>query len=109
MGESKVTPNTLARDLSRRLGRQVTAKSVRGFARDNIARFDKTRHPEYQSHEYSAAESRTITAGFLARAGRSRAQTKPTAKNGASKRAMTAKVESEHRPVSKAGPSVTVS
>jgi hypothetical protein len=65
-----VKPREVARQASKVAGRTVTDKQVRGIARDRIARFDKDKHPAYQSHEYTATEVRTILAVFAARAGR---------------------------------------
>ena len=64
------SPNAVASALSKSLKRPVTAKAVRTMARSIIARFDKTKHPAYQSHEYSAAEVRTLTTAMSARGSR---------------------------------------
>lgn len=55
---------------SKRVGRTVSDKQVRDMARDNIARFDKTTHPAYQSHAYSVTERDRLLALFDARAGK---------------------------------------
>lgn len=68
-----VKPNALAADLTR-AGIAATGKTVRGWVRDHVARFDKAEHPAYQSHEYGLAEVRTIVAGLAARSGRAQAQ-----------------------------------
>jgi len=62
------TPNTVAAALSRRLGRPVSPKSIRGWARANMSRLSKATHPANQSHEYNAAEVQRITAAFIKRA-----------------------------------------
>lgn len=68
MAASTTSPNMVASLASKVAKRPVTAKQVRGIARDHIARFDKVKHPAYQSHEYSAVEVRAILAVFAARA-----------------------------------------
>jgi hypothetical protein len=70
-----MSPNAMARALSTGQ-RTVTPKAVRTVARDILARFDKTRHPEYQAHEYTAAEQATLRKAFAARGSRSKAQPK---------------------------------
>jgi hypothetical protein len=60
--------NAVARDASKVAGRTVTDKQVRGLARSVIARFDKTKHPAYQSHAYTANERKALLAVFTARA-----------------------------------------
>ena len=80
MATVTVTPNGAARTISAALKRQVTPKAVRTMARSIIARLDKTRHPEYQSHEYSAAEVKVLQAAFAARGQRSKAQPKRPSK-----------------------------
>jgi hypothetical protein len=79
-----MSPNATARALSTPK-RVITPKAVRTMARSIIGRFDKTRHPEYQSHAYTAAEVATLRKAFAARAGRASAQpvrkaAKPVAK-----------------------------
>ena len=74
------SPRAVAVQASKVMGRPVTDKQVRGLARDTIARFDKVKHPAYQSHEYSAAEVRSLMAVFGARAGRGRAVTRKSSK-----------------------------
>lgn len=69
-----VTPNALARTLSSALRRTITAKAVRTVARDTLARFDKTKHPEYQGHSYSATEVASLRKTFAARTGRATVQ-----------------------------------
>lgn len=73
MAASTMSPNALARTLSTKT-RTVTPKAVRTVARDILPRFDKTRHPEYQSHSYTAAEVATLRKAFAARGQRSVAQ-----------------------------------
>jgi hypothetical protein len=70
--------NAVARDASKVAGRTVTDKQVRGLARSTIARFDKTRNPAYQSHDYTAAERKTLLAVFASR--RSKAPSKAPSK-----------------------------
>jgi hypothetical protein len=72
--------NDMSARLSKSLRRTITAKAVRTWARDNIARFDKAAHAEYQTHDYNAAEQRAIVDGFAKRAQRSNAQRRATAK-----------------------------
>jgi hypothetical protein len=81
-----VSPNALARTLSTTLKRNVTAKGVRTMARSIIGRFDKSKHPEYQAHAYSAAEVRTLTDAFKVRGSRSSAQPQRKATKRASVR-----------------------
>lgn len=75
------SPRAVAAQASKVMGRPVTDKQVRGLARDTIARFDKVKHPAYLSHEYSAAEVRSLLAVFAARAGRGRAVTRKATKS----------------------------
>lgn len=90
---STVTPNALARDLSRALHRDVTPKAVRTVARDVLSRFDKTRHPEYQAHAYSAAEVRTLRDAFSKRGTRTAPKPAPKPRKAAApKRKATAPV-----------------
>lgn len=70
-----LSPNAAARALSTK-ERAITPKGVRTMARAIIARFDKTRHPEYQAHLYSAAEVATLRKAFAARGSRAAAQPK---------------------------------
>lgn len=64
-----------ARDVAKALsvkGRKVDGKRVRQWVRDHVARFDDD---GYTSHQYSAAEFRTIVTGMSgqAKSGRSTA------------------------------------
>jgi hypothetical protein len=72
MAAQTFSARAIAREASKVMGRTVTDKQVRGLARDTIARFDKTKHPAYQSHEYSATERKSLLAVFSARAGKGR-------------------------------------
>ena len=74
MANSTMTPNATARTLSTALHRTITPKGVRTMARATIARFDKTKHPEYQAHLYSAAEVASLRKSFAARGSRAAAQ-----------------------------------
>lgn len=65
--------NQMARALSTPK-RVITDKAVRGMARSIIARFDKTRHPAYQSHDYTPAEQATLRKAFSERGSRSRSR-----------------------------------
>lgn len=69
-----LSPNAVARTLSSALKRPITAKAVRSMARATLARFDKARHPEYQSHAYTAAEVTSLRKSFETRGQRSAAQ-----------------------------------
>lgn len=71
---STMTPNATARALSSALKRTITPKAVRTMARAIIARFDKTKHPEYQSHAYTADEVTVLRKAFAARTARATAQ-----------------------------------
>lgn len=85
-----MTPNATARALSSK-DRTITPKAVRTMARAIIARFDKTRHPEYQSHAYTAAEVAVLRKAFAARSGRSKAQPVRKATRKAAPRKATSK------------------
>lgn len=74
MATSTQSPNAVARTLSAALKRTITPKAVRSMARATIARFDKARHPEYQSHAYTAAEVASLRKAFASRGQRSVAQ-----------------------------------
>ena len=67
MAVQTFSAHAVARDASKG-PRKVTDKQVRGLARTTFARFDKTKHPAYQSHAYTAAERRTLLSVFAARA-----------------------------------------
>lgn len=69
MASTTFDANAVAREASKALGRTVTAKQVRGTARATMRRFDKTAHPAYQSHEYTAAERTALIATMRKRAG----------------------------------------
>lgn len=87
MGQSGISPVALARELSRG-GRTVTDKAVRNAARSSIARFDKSKHPAYQSHEYTAAEAKVLRGLFAERGTRrksSQAKAAPKSKRTARK------------------------
>jgi hypothetical protein len=86
-----MSPNATARALSTPK-RTVTPKAVRTMARSILARFDKTRHPEYQSHEYTVAEVATLRKAFAARAGRSAAQPVRKPSKGTARKASAPKV-----------------
>ena len=60
----------VAREASKAVGRTVTDKQVRDMARDNLPRFDKTTHPAYLSHDYTASERTRLLALFRERSGR---------------------------------------
>lgn len=64
MAAQTFTAQQVAREASKVAGRTVTDKQVRGRARDIIGRFDKVKHPAYQSHAYSATERTTLVASF---------------------------------------------
>lgn len=74
MGQSTMTPNAAARTISATVKRPVTPKAVRTMARSVLARFDKSAHPEYQSHAYTSAEVATLRKAFETRGARSAAQ-----------------------------------
>lgn len=86
-----VTPNAAARQLSTALHRTITPKGVRTMARATIARFDKTKHPEYQAHLYSAVELASLRKAFAARGSRAAAQPvrKPSSKPRAARKPAT--------------------
>lgn len=91
MGQAQTfSANAVAREASKAAGRTVTAKQVRGLARDTIARFDKTRNPAYQTHAYTAAERTALVATFRARAKGTTA--KPVAKPRAKRAPVAPKV-----------------
>lgn len=78
----------VAREASKAVGRTVTDKQVRDMARDNLARFDKTAHPAYLSHDYTAAERTRLLALFRERAGRGKARGGTTRKARSAARAV---------------------
>jgi len=87
-----LSPNAMARTLSVALKRPITSKAVRGMARDILARFDKTRHPEYQSHAYTASEQATLRKAFQTRGSRAAAQPARKATSKTTPRKATPKV-----------------
>ena len=93
MGQT-MTPNAVARVLSTPK-RTVTSKAVRTMARTTLARFDKTKHPQYQSHLYSAAEVASLRKAFASRGQRSAAQPVRKASKSRAPRKATAPVVTE--------------
>jgi len=88
-----MSPNAVARSLSSKT-RTVSPKAVRTMARATIARFDKTRHPEYQSHAYTPVEVTALRKAFAARGQRSAAQpvrkaTKPVTRKASATKPVT--------------------
>jgi hypothetical protein len=92
VANATVSPNGAARSISVALKRPVTPKGVRTMARSIIARFNKDKHPEYQAHQYNAAEVRTLTDAFKARGSRSVAQPARKARTAKVARKVTPKV-----------------
>lgn len=92
MATAAQTPNVVARTLSASLKRPITPKGVRTMARTIIGRFDKSKHPEYQPHAYSAAEVATLRKAFAARTPRAVAQPVRKARAKVAKVASAAKV-----------------
>lgn len=70
----KINARAMAARLSKTLGRPITDKAVRSWVRDHMAAHDKTKHPEYQAHEYGAVEQAAIEKGFKARSANARVQ-----------------------------------
>lgn len=62
------TARQVAREAST-ASRTFSDKQVRDFARDTMARFDKSKHPERLPHAYTAAERTALVAGLRKRAG----------------------------------------
>jgi len=60
--------NQVAREASTK-DHPFSDKAVRGYARQTMARFDKSKHPARQPHAYTAAERTAIIAGLRKRAG----------------------------------------
>lgn len=58
------TANDMAARLTKRLGRQVTAKSVRQWVRDNVAAYNDER---YTPHAYDGRMQQAIESAFVAR------------------------------------------
>ena len=77
MASQTLSANAVAREATSKAGRTVTDKQVRGLARATLARFDKTKYPAYQSHDYTRAEATRLVAVFVARA-KGRAINAPT-------------------------------
>lgn len=77
MAQSTMSANALAADLSKSLRRSITAKMVRTIARSVLPAHDKTKHPEYQAHAYSADDARRIRAALAARGSRTVAAPAP--------------------------------
>jgi hypothetical protein len=69
MAATTYSPNVVARDASKALGRTVSAKQVRGIARATMARFSKATHPQHQTHLYTAKERDALLAVMKRRAG----------------------------------------
>lgn len=77
MAVTTQSANALASALSKSLGRPITAKMVRTIARSVLPAHDKTKHPEYQAHAYSAADAQRIRATLAARGSRTVAKPAP--------------------------------
>jgi len=60
-----LTARMVAREVSKALGRDVDAKRVRAWVRDNIEAYDDD---GYTAHVYTPALARTIVAGMVKRA-----------------------------------------
>jgi hypothetical protein len=80
MAQTLSTAATVAAMLTKTLGRPITAKAVRSWAREHLAAYDKVKHPAYQGHLYDAATVAKITAGFKARSVNARVQAEAKAK-----------------------------
>lgn len=68
MAATTYSAHLVAREVSKAVGRVVSDKQVRSMARSIIDRFDKTKHPAYQSHDYTAAERTVLLNAFRAKA-----------------------------------------
>ena len=100
MAAATLSPNAVARTLSTALRRSITAKAVRTMARSRIARFDKSKHPEYQSHVYTAAEVTTLRKAFTETGARAAAQPR--------RKASATKSKAPSKRTVKASPTTTV-
>jgi pantothenate kinase-related protein Tda10 len=87
MAQATVTPNGLAATLSKSLGRPITAKMVRSLARSILPQYDKVKHEAYQSHGYTVAQVKTLTAAMRARGSRTASAATVKVKARAVKRA----------------------
>lgn len=90
-----VSAREMAARLSRATGRPVSAKAVRAWVRDNIARYDDGR---YTAHGYTPAEQARITAAWTAKGERAKAQTetsKPKPKSKGTRSQVTADAVAE--------------
>lgn len=70
MAQATETARTVARMVSKAVGRDVSDKRVRAWVRDHVAAFDDD---GYTSHQYSPAQVKVIVAGMTkaAQSGRS--------------------------------------
>lgn len=97
------TARQTARDVSKALGRDVDAKRVRQWVRDNVDAYDDD---GYTAHQYSHALHARIVAGMVAKAKGARPTAASSGRKGASKAATTAKARASVKPASKVGPSM---
>lgn len=89
MASTTQDANAVARRVSQRVGRTFTAKQVRGWARDNMARFDKSKPENARnlSHDYTTAEATKIVDAMVKRAGGRSAAPKAKAKGSTPRKA----------------------
>jgi hypothetical protein len=83
-GQYPMTARTLAGVLTKRLGRPISDKTVRGTARTMLGAFDKTKHPQYQAHGYTAQQAQAIERVLAARG--TRTAPKPTVRKAPASR-----------------------
>lgn len=90
--------------MSKALGRDVDAKRVRAWVRDNVAAYDDD---GYTAHQYSPALARTIVQGMVKRANAARPSAASKGRSGATKPATASKAKSGTKGHSKAAKPAT--
>lgn len=94
MGQALLTARMVARDVSKALGKDVDAKRVRSWVRDNVAAYDDD---GYTAHQYTPALARTIVAGMVKRANAARPTAASNGRKGAAKVAKVAKATAKRK------------
>lgn len=99
-----LTARQMAAQVSKAVGRQVTAKQVRAAARDQIAAYDDD---GYTAHAYDARQASTLLAYFRARAAKGRTSV-PVRVRAAGRAAKATPVKSTTPPPKVGGPGSAV-
>lgn len=94
MAQDTLTARMVAREVSKALKRDVDAKRVRAWVRDNVPAYDDD---GYTAHQYSPALAKTIVAGMVKRANAARPSAASKGRAGAPKAAKASKVTAKRK------------